>query len=162
MTPIILLAVAQAVPTPPPVMISMAPPATRPQPPASGPVTTISLDVDVRAGGEPLWKGEMIVADRQQADFSRRQTNAARPPCPNAQSGFDVGDRSSLTVTASMANRDGAFRFSINWERPGDRATCSSGRSTRMVAVSETILLQPGGEQTIQGDGGLTVKVRRH
>lgn len=156
---LLALAAQTGIPGPPPVFIPsarmMASPASR------GPIVT--LDVEVRGGGELLWSGQLRVTNRSGASFTRQQSSASPTICVADEYG-DNSDRSSLSVNLTTVRQSPAgsgVEIRASWERPSDDPDCKTRRSTRTVGLVETILVEPGREQVVNGDGGLSIRVRR-
>ncbi len=153
----LLLAIAAqaAVAMPPPIFI----PASRR---ASGPIVT--MDVEVRGGGEVLWNGQLRVSDRTGASFTRQQSGATPTACAGLETYGDTSERSSLSVnlsTVRQATANASVEIRVSWDRPSGDSDCASRRSTRSVGIVETVSLEPGRDQTISGDGGLSIRLRR-
>jgi hypothetical protein len=149
-----------AAPAPPPIFIPSAPPSGGTV--ARGPI--ITLDVEVRGGGALLWSGQLRVADRSPASFTRQQSGAAQSSCTSSDDFDEHSERSSLSIYVSTARQTStgtALDIRATWDRPSDSSGCKTRRSTRTVGIAETISLGPGGEQTVSGDGGLTIRLRR-
>lgn len=124
------------------------------------PVMLATFDIDISARGARLWSGPLRVSTNEGASFSRTVQQAT--PCEKQN-----GARSqSETITLSLAQQRNTdadrYDLTVNWERPGPEAgSCKGGRSTRETRLNEAIDLPPGGQVTVNGDGGLTITLRR-
>lgn len=124
----------------------------------------MTFDVEAKAGNAILWSGVMRVSQRQPANMNRQETNALAVPCENSPSPYGgARERSSFSINLNayrMGMGQSGVQMSASWERPSDARDCQ-GPTTRTVGVAETITLEPGREQIVKGDGGLTVRLRR-
>jgi hypothetical protein len=163
MPPVLLALLAASVP--PPVTTVWTPPPPGPHIFGMGSsLPATDFDVEVRAGHDLLWSGSMRVSGAQAASFSRQKSDAPPGDCPAGPIGYGGGERSALSITLASFRVDATnsrFRFTLNWERPGQSGQCAGAGSARTVGLSESFDLAPGQSRTLTGDGGLVVQLHR-
>ncbi len=125
-----------------------------------------SFDIEVRAGGEVLWSGPMRVSRLVAGRFERRKTEAPAASCGDGgTSRVNAAENTTLSVNVQRylgaPIDDAAFTLSVTWVRPGEGDACGGGRATLTSGISQQLRLAPGQSLTINGDSGLTVRLRR-
>ncbi|WBO24175.1 hypothetical protein [Sphingomonas abietis] len=160
------VAVAPA-PPPPPPMVLPSPVSPRFSAMSRDPGPSILFDVEVRAGGDLLWNGPMRVNGITGSSVNRSKSDAPSVTCPTV-AGYDQGVRSSLSVNLSevrFGDPDAdRFQLRVALDRPGGTADgCVDGeRSSRSVGMTENLHMTAGETRTLEGDGGLQIKLHRH
>ena len=154
---LMLAAAVPPVPAPPPIVAL-----PRVDPASSAPPVT--FDVEVRAGGEVQWSGPMRVSGQSPASFSRNKSDAAEALCPSpVYPGASARTSLSVTLTSRRVAPDRiGYNLRVSWDRPGPVAdACLAPQSTRTVALTQNVAIEPGQSVTVNGDGGLSVTLRR-
>ncbi|MET1754750.1 hypothetical protein ABVV53_04655 [Novosphingobium sp. RD2P27] len=157
----ILLAFAATVAPPLPLAPSQSTVQRHPTRPVS---QTMTYDVELRSDAELLWSGQMRVSERMGATFSQQQQNAAPLNCMSPEIYGEVHERSVVSINLSPMSRfpaTGALNVRVTWERPGSGAGCPARMGSRSVSITQILALQEGQQQTLTGDGGLTIRLRR-
>jgi hypothetical protein len=118
------------------------------------------LEVEVRAGAEILWSGSLRAGPSRAASYTREISQAPEGDCSRPSYGRD-SESSSLRLTLSPQLRDGGLRIGVGarWQRPSGGGCEQPG--SRTVELSEIVDLPSSNWHTINGDGGLTVRLRR-
>ena len=157
-----LFAAAQIVAAPP------APPAPpviyptftmRPGYRASGQGERYTVDVEVRGGGAVLWSGPLRVGGSYGATTIRRdQSEPGDASCPSSDYASPIA--TSFTLTLSPRGSNGSLSVTVRWSRPGDQP-CGPGPNSRTVELTQVVALDQGGNVTVNGDGGVSVRLRR-
>jgi hypothetical protein len=150
------------VPPPPVMTVHTAPPMATPilaapDLPAPSPVL---LDIRVSGDGGIIWEGSLRVGPS--ASYSENRSESRATPC-SPYLGYDPGLRSGFTLNLShYSTREKPNQFSVgaSWSRPANPQDCAEPGS-RSVQFQQTVELAPGTERVVQGDGGLSVRLRR-
>jgi hypothetical protein len=144
---------------PPPVMIAPAPPSY--QSTRSARYVPVALDVELVAGGSPLWQGTLRLGDYN-ASYNQ-SLNQAPELCPQDNTGLPRFSSTTQSLRVNVTRRvvgnttDGQFNVGISWTRPGP--PCEGGVST--VSFDRTVSLKPGATVELAGDAGLVVRISR-
>ena len=156
-----LLAVTQAVTSPPIVVPSRPSPPPAIVSPGRQPVAPTTLELRVTAGPQLLWEGSLRVGVTGGV-YRQDLTQAPAVPCPPA-SPDNLRTRSGFVVAvASLRFRrpSNQYQVTVNWSRPSEVANCTNF-GARSVELNQTISLDPGQEVALEGDAGLVVRIRR-
>lgn len=157
-----LFVVAQIVATPP------APPA----PPVMYPTFTVrsgyhpsgqgeryTVDVEVRGGGAVLWSGPLRVGGTYGPTTIRReQSEPGEASCPSSDHASPIA--TSFILTLSPRGSNGSLNVTVRWSRPGDQP-CGPGPNSRTVELTQAVALNQGDNVTVNGDGGVSVRLHR-
>ncbi|HEU4961310.1 MAG TPA: hypothetical protein VFT56_12990 [Sphingomonas sp.] len=146
---------------PPPVAITTR--ATLPPRTAPASATAPALfDVEVSAGGERLWTGQMRTAADVAATYTRTTVDAPPERCPAGIASYETSYRTSLQISLGGVGSGvlTTFRLRVSWERPSDGRDCAN-RGTQTTSRSEVFDLAPGATHVATGDGGLVVRLVR-
>ena len=143
----------------PPIVVTSSRPSSATALPAENPIT---LELHVTGGGHQLWYGALQVSRSSGASYSESTSEAAEIICPNTPT-YGQSERKSLNINIywqETGYQGPAANVSVNWQRPSPGLDCTPP-GTRSVQISQMVRLVPGQSETIQGDGGLVVKVTR-
>ena len=141
---------------PPPVIRSVVTPNSdqrRPQ--------RTTIEVEVRTGSEVLWSGQLAVSASQGATFTRRLSEASTDDCQAA--GYVSPMENMLSVQLGpfrQVESDGPLSVAVRWVRPTPPA-CPIRGGSRTVEINDAVVLTPGRSVSLNGDGGLSVRLRR-
>jgi hypothetical protein len=153
-------------PPPPPYVPPPVPPAAPiihfenlPDPPDAVPV--VELDVTVAVERASLWEGTLRVGPGAGATIANSRSQASQQHCginpryPQISTSFDL----SVQV---LSDPQGATRYSIdmNWNRPSSPDLCPDG-GTRDIQLRQIVPIGPGEQVKLQGDGDVTIAIRR-
>jgi len=130
--------------------------------PVAASVGVIPVDVHVSAGGRVLFNDTLRVARNSGASFNQNRSEASLTACDTSR-GYESADRHSLSINLYLQENtpgDPRVNVSVSWQRPVPGMECQTD-ATRMVQVTQTVRLDPGVSQTIEGDAGLKVIVTR-
>jgi hypothetical protein len=131
-------------------------------PPAGASPGPYIVEVDASAGGRPLWHGNLRISERTGASFQRTLSEAPPETCA-ASSGMSYpGFRDSFSVNINPSSEERGIQrqnVRVEWQRPSE--DCAGGSIQRTVQVSGIVQLIPGKPATVQGDGGLVVRLTR-
>lgn len=108
----------------------------------------------------------MRTSNRQQATFNRQKSDVPPNNCGLQSARTGGMQRSSLSVTLGFDGyrtrpEGDVFQIRVTWERPGDSAECEATQGLRTIGVTETFAVEPGKDVTINGDGGLSIRIHR-
>jgi hypothetical protein len=159
MLPLLLLAAQATEPRSPPVIT--APPAPMLVSPAREPIAPSQLDVRVTAGRELLWEGSLRVGVTG-GTYRQDLTQAPEEPClSGSPNGLQLRSGFVVSITRLRYGRpSNQHQLTVNWSRPSDSESCTNN-GARTVELRQTINLDPGQEVTLEGDAGLSVRIRR-
>ena len=124
----------------------------------------IPVELRVTAGNRLLFNDTLRVARNTGASFSqsRSEASASVSTCDTSR-GYDMSDRHSLNINLYLQENmpgDQRVNVSVSWQRPVPGAECAPD-ATRTVQVTQTVRLDPGRSQVIEGDAGLRVVLSR-
>lgn len=162
---VMTVAVAPAPPPPPPIVTSPVLP--RFSMASRDPGPSILFDVEVRSAGDLLWNGPMRVNGITGASVNRSKSDAPSVTCPPT-TGYDQGVRSSLSVNLNEVRfgdpEADRFQLRVSLDRPsGTPDGCVDGeRGSRSVGLTENLHMTAGETRTLEGDGGVQVRLHRH
>lgn len=120
------------------------------------------LDVALDVRNETLWSGRLRVGGRTGA-YYHQQLNQAHAPCDH-QGGPEIGSAmSSQRLSIRVSRRGGSdnphqFSVNVSWQRP---VSACEGGGTTTVQFDRPVIIAPGQAQVLEGDAGLTVRLRR-
>ena len=121
-----------------------------------------TLHVDVAGDGQTLWSGLLTVGDKYGSASFSQSINEYAKPCPGRAPGSEMPSQNyQLRFSISRHNwqtEADSFRVTTNWTQPLDACR---GEGTNEVGVTRIIDIAPGGTVTIEGEGGLVVRVTR-
>ncbi len=120
----------------------------------------VAVGIVVRAPQGVLWSGSLWVDAMRGASWRQSESEALEPNCTLVEQSYGTAQREvSVTVRRSVRSGEAPDAFSIEarWTRPSE-AGCG-GTST--VELRQTLALAPGATQTLKGDGGLVIELRR-
>lgn len=126
-------------------------------------VERFTVDVEVSAGTEVLWKGSLRLSSGQPASFRREVSEAPAAQCEAGAYGTRP-DQSSVNLTmvpSRWSGRENSVDVKLRWGRPTPDACATPGSSVRTVELNQSVQLQPGQWVTVSGDAGLVLKIRR-
>ncbi|WP_019514840.1 hypothetical protein [Sphingomonas sp. Mn802worker] len=121
---------------------------------------SVPLDVVVRVPQGVLRSGRLLVDGARGASWRQSQSEAVASSCEQVDLPFGASQReASVTLRRVMRSdmADDLFSVEARWTRPRD-AGCG-GTST--IELRQTVTLAVGATQTLKGDGGLVVELRR-
>jgi len=130
--------------------------------PAATSVGVVSVDLHVSTGGRVLFNDTLRVARNSGASFNQNRSEASLTACDMSR-GYESADRHSLSINLYLQENtpgDPRVNVSVSWQRPVPGMECATD-ATRMVQVTQTVRIDPGVSQTIEGDAGLRVIVTR-
>ena len=130
--------------------------------PAGAGVGVIPVDLRVTAGNRMLFNDTLRVARNSAASFSQSRQEASLSACDTSR-GYEASDRQSLNINLYLQENspgDQRVNISVSWQRPVPGLECSTDAS-RTVQVTQTVRLDRGQSQTIEGDAGLRVVLTR-
>jgi hypothetical protein len=120
----------------------------------------IAVSVVVRVPQGVLWSGNLWVGGIRGASWRQSENEALGPECALVDQPFGTAQReTSVTLRRSVRQTDAPDMLTVDarWTRPS-QAGCG-GTST--VELRQSLALAPGATQTLKGDGGLIVELRR-
>ncbi len=120
----------------------------------------IAVGIVVRAPEGVLWSGNLWVDGMRGASWKQTETEALGPECAMVDQPFGAVQREiSVTLRRSVRQTDAPDMLTVDarWTRPSQ--TGCGGTST--VELRQSLALAPGATQTLRGDGGLIVELRR-
>jgi hypothetical protein len=120
----------------------------------------VAVGIVVRAPQGVLWSGSLWVDAMRGASWRHSESEALESNCTLGDQSYGTAQREvSVTVRRSVRSAEASDAFSIEarWTRPSE-AGCG-GTST--VELRQTLALAPGAVQTLKGDGGLVIELRR-
>jgi len=122
----------------------------------------IAVSIVVRVLQGVLWSGDLWVDGMRGASWRRSESEALGPECALVDQPPGTAQR-EISVTLRRPGRltDAPDMLTVDarWTRPS-QAGCG-GTSTVELGQSLALALAPGAAQTLEGDGGLIVKLRR-
>ena len=155
----VILQVVPIVAPPAPVMVASAH-LVGPGPEVAA-ATGYPLAVEVRGGGDILYRGTVRIAPNAQSSVRQTQSEPAVKLCGATQS-YRPSLETGLTLTFQPVNyggSDGRVRVSVRWVRAGADA-CPATDVTGAVELNAVLDLAGGGV-SLGGDGGLSIRLRR-
>jgi hypothetical protein len=162
MSLLLIVFVAQAVSAP---VIVPPPPQRFPPAITAEPVTLTDVQVGMTVEGRTLWQGTMRVGGPQGAIFTQSLNQAGDVvSCENGAR--VVARRDMLTISLNRGYRNPTqpdqFQISTNWTRSTGPVSCGQFEApTRMIGLTDTIVLTGSKVVQVKGDGGLVVSLRR-
>jgi len=120
----------------------------------------VAVGIVVRAPQGVLWSGTLWVDGVRGASWRQSENEAPEPECALVDQPFGNAQREiSVTLRRSVRQTDGPDMLTLDarWTRPSQ--TGCGGTST--VELRQSLALAPGATQTLKGDGGLVVELRR-
>lgn len=120
----------------------------------------VAVGIVVRAPQGVLWSGNLWVDAMRGASWRQSESEALEPNCALGDQSYGTAQREvSVNVRRSPRSGEAPDLFSIEarWTRPSE-AGCG-GTST--VELRQSLALAPGATQTLKGDGGLVIELRR-
>lgn len=121
-----------------------------------------NVAVEVRGGGTLLYRGTMRVATNAQSSVRQTQSEPVGKPCGVAQ-GYRPPLETGLTLTLQPVrydSNDGVVRVSVRWVRAGSEA-CPIAGVTRAAELNAMVDLSGGATVNLEGDGGLSIRLRQ-
>jgi hypothetical protein len=108
-----------------------------------------------------MWQDSLRIGGRAGANFEQSKSEADAPTCPIVGYERSSGTRLRVNIQPVGAKEGRAgYNVGVHWDRPNSADGCS-GKGKRMVSITQTLELAPGEERILEGDAGLTVRVRR-
>jgi hypothetical protein len=107
-----------------------------------------------------LWEGTLRVGSNQSANYSQNISQASTELCPAGPS-YDRSERRNLnfSINPSYNQHLGqSYRVDASWARPVRGDACYDS-GTRTVQIHQTVSIDPGKTQIIEGDAGLRVEL---
>ena len=123
--------------------------------------TGYPVSMEVRGGGAVLYRGTVRIAPNAQSMVRQTQSEPAVRTCGAVQ-GYRPSMETGLTLTFQSANygaSEGRVRVTVRWVRAGADA-CPTTDLTRAVELNAVVDLS-GGAVGLDGDGGLSVRLKR-
>ena len=130
--------------------------------PAAAGTGVIPVEMRVTAGNRLLFDDTLRVARNSAASFSQNRQEASLSACDTSR-GYEASDRHALNINLYLQENspgDQRVNVSVSWQRPVPGQECSTD-ATRMVQVTQTVRLERGQSQEIEGDAGLRVVLTR-
>ena len=135
---------------------------TKAIPNASGQWGVETIAVDLRASGEPLWSGTLRIGGRYGNAGFNQSKNEFAEPCAGKPSAYEnASSNRQLNFNISRRNPQqdpDQFYVYVNWTQP--LAACE-GEETNTFGFNRVIELPAGKTVSIEGAGGLVVKLTR-
>ncbi len=132
----------------------------------SGPIAqpgqaAVSIDVDLRAGSQPLWSGTLrIGTPHGSANFSQSKNEYA-DPCPGEAGNNSRSASYNLNFYINHRySQDSANEFDVNVQLLRPQSACP-GRGTDTAGFQRSVVLEPGRTAMLSGPEGLSIKLTR-
>jgi hypothetical protein len=122
-----------------------------------------TIAIEIRADGAPLWTGSLRLGGQYGNASFNQSTNEYSEPCKTKDSSASNGYSSSRQINFSISRRNpqqdrDQFYIYVNWTRP---LTGCEGEGSNTYGFNRVLELPPGKTVTIEGTGGMVVKLTR-
>lgn len=133
------------------------------RPTSSEPPRTLErIGIRVTSPEGVLWEGSLRVGPNQSANYSQSISQASAELCPVGSS-YDRSERRNLnfSINPSYNQQLGqSYRMDASWTRPMRGDACYDS-GTRTVQINQTVTIETGKTEVVEGDAGLRVELRR-
>jgi hypothetical protein len=122
-----------------------------------------TIAIEIRGGGDDLWTGTLRVGGNYgNASFSQ-SVNEFIAPCPSDSSNPNNNSASNRQLNFNISRRNpqqdaNLFYINVNWTRP---LPACQGEGNDTFGFNRVVSIPAGGTVTIEGVGGLSVKLSR-
>ena len=121
------------------------------------------VSIVIVQGGETLWSGTLKVGRSYGSASYSQSRNEADEPCAGAarQTNPNSMTSSSLNFSISRYNwqqEPDAFSINLNWSRP---IPVCQGQGNDSYGINRNVTLAQGQSVTIEGTGGLSIRLTR-
>jgi hypothetical protein len=133
-------------------------------PPRATETVSRTYGVEISAGDQALWKGNLRVARDQSSSFSMNKAESGwNADCPPAQQRGSARSGLNLSLTSlGQARADEGVRVRVSWQRLVDQPACLPESGTRTVGLDTAATFGAGDVIELRGDAGLRVRITRH